>query len=183
MKTDLARPTLRVRDMTLKGARVFFPAVFEDERGFFKETYSASKYRALGIDEEFVQDNLSFSAKNVLRGLHGDRTMSKLVQVVRGEAWDVIVDLREESATYREWEGVLLSESNHAQLYIPAGFLHGFLALTEEVVLSYKQTRCHDTQREFAVRWNDPTLSVAWPLAGGAPRLSEKDAAAPFLPV
>ena len=152
MKTDAPPRALHARDMTLKDARMCFPAIFEDERGFFKETYSASHYHALGLRDAFVQDNVSLSAKNVIRGLHGDREMSKLVQILRGEVWDVIVDMREDSSTYLRWEGVLLSESNHTQLYVPAGFLHGFLALTDNVVASYKQTRSYDAQRGFAVR-------------------------------
>jgi dTDP-4-dehydrorhamnose 3,5-epimerase len=178
MKTD-APPTLHARDMILKDARMFFPAVFKDERGFFKESYSAPRYHALGLRDVFVQDNVSFSGKNVIRGLHGDWEMSKLVQILRGEAWDVIVDMREDSPTYLGWEGTLLSESNHAQLYVPAGFLHGFLALTENVVASYKQTRSHDARRGFAARWNDPAFAISWPL-NGEPLLSGKDAAAPF---
>ena len=170
---------LQARDTTLADARLFFPDVHEDDRGFFKETYSTAKYRALGLLDEFVQDNVSFSSKNVLRGLHGDPEMSKLVTVLRGKVWDVIVDVRPGSPTHLKWEGFELSEHNHVQLYIPKGFVHGFLALTDDVVLSYKHGALYEPKREFAYRWNDPTFAIAWPLSG-EPRLSAKDQAAPF---
>lgn len=171
---------LQVNETNLRDARLFVPDVFKDDRGFFKETYSTVKYRALGLTDEFVQDSVSFSAKNVLRGLHCDPAMSKLVQVLRGEIWDVIVDLRKGSPTYRQWQGFSLSEHNHTQLYIPAGFLHGFLAQTDDVVFAYKHSALYDPKREFSVRWNDPTLAIAWPLTG-EPRVSARDQAAPLL--
>jgi dTDP-4-dehydrorhamnose 3,5-epimerase len=170
---------LQVHQTKLRDARLFVPDVFEDDRGFFKETYSTAKYRALGLSDEFVQDSVSYSAKNVLRGLHGDPAMSKLVQVLRGEIWDVIVDLRKDSPTYRIWQAFTLSEHNHIQLYIPAGFVHGFLALTD-VVFAYKHSALYDPKREFSVRWNDPTLAIAWPLSGD-PIVSARDQAAPLL--
>lgn len=173
---------LQVRDTKLKDARIFVPDVFEDDRGFFKETYSTEKYRALGLHDDFVQDSVSFSSKNVIRGLHGDPKMSKLVQILRGKIYDVIVDLREGSPTYRRWEGFYLSEHNHTQLYIPAGFAHGFLALTDDVIFSYKHGAIYDAGREFGVRWDDPILAIAWPLVG-EPRVSAKDQAAPLLDV
>lgn len=169
---------LQVRESRLAGARVFVPDVFEDDRGFFKETYSTAKYSALGLHDTFVQDSVSFSTKNVIRGLHGSRGMSKLVQVLRGKIWDVIVDARQGSSTYGQWEGFYLSEHNHSQLYIPADFLHGFLALTDEVVFAYKHSALYDPAAEFAARWDDPSLAIAWPLVG-EPRLSAKDREAP----
>jgi dTDP-4-dehydrorhamnose 3,5-epimerase len=171
---------IHVVDASLAGARVLIPEVFADERGFFKETYSSAKYRALGIAEEWLQDNVSHSRRNVIRGLHGDPRMAKLVQVLRGSAWDVIVDLREGSATYRRWEAFELSADNHWQVYVPAGFLHGFLAQSDDVVLMYKQSALYDPTQEFAVNWRDPALAIAWPL-DGEPLVSAKDAAAPFL--
>ena len=156
------------------------PEVFEDDRGFFKETYSTTKYRALGVADDFVQDSVSVSSKNVIRGLHYDFAMSKFVQVLRGKIWDVIVDLRRSSPTYLRWQGFYLSEHNHRQLYIPAGFAHGFLALTDDVVFSYKHGALYDPAREGAIRWDDPALAIAWPLAG-EPRVSAKDRAAPLL--
>ena len=170
---------LQTRDTTIAGARLFFPDVFEDDRGFFKETYSAGKYRALGLTDEFVQDNVSMSKKNVIRGLHGDPEMSKLVTVLRGEIWDVIADARKDSPTYGKWEGFDLSENNHVQLYIPKGCVHGFIALTDNVVLSYKHSALYNPQREFAYRWNSPSLAITWPLTGD-PIMSVKDQAAPL---
>ncbi len=135
-----------------------------------------TKYRALGIADEFVQDNVSFSRRGVLRGLHGDPRMSKLVQVLRGEAFDVIVDARKESSTFGQWEGVHLRAQEHVQIYIPAGFLHGFLALSDDVIFTYKQSAEYDPAQEIGVRWNDPDLAIAWPLTGN-PELSPKDLA------
>lgn len=171
---------LQVRETKLKDARLFIPDVFEDDRGFFKETYATSKYRHLGLLDDFVQDSVSFSSKNVIRGLHGDRSMSKLVQILRGKIFDAIVDLREDSPTYRKWQGFYLSEHNHLQLYIPPGFLHGFIALTDDVIFSYKHGALYDPAREFSVRWDDPSLAIDWPLVG-TPRISAKDQGAPLL--
>jgi dTDP-4-dehydrorhamnose 3,5-epimerase len=170
---------LHARDTTLTDARVFVPDVYADERGFFKETYSAAKYAALGLTDAFVQDSVSFSKRNVIRGLHGDPAMSKLVTVLRGRIWDAIVDLRPDSPTYLRWEGFELSEHNHLQLYVPRGFAHGFLTLTDDVLFSYKHGALYDPTREFAYRWNDPTFAITWPL-DGEPLLSAKDAAAPL---
>jgi len=161
-------------------AKIFVPDVFEDDRGFFKEVYNAKRYREAGLSDQFVQDSVSFSSKGVIRGLHYDPAMSKLATVLRGAVWDVIVDIRQTSPTYRKWQGFDLSERNHRQLYIPIGFAHGFLALTDDVIFSYKHGALYDSAREGAIRWNDPTLGIKWPL-DGAPRLSAKDAAAPFL--
>ena len=124
-----------------EGARIFVPDVFEDDRGFFKETYSTSKYRAAGLADDFVQDSVSFSALGVVRGLHRDSRMAKLVQVLRGRVWDVIVDLRPQSPTFARHQGFFLSEHNHRQLYVPAGFANGFLTLTPDVVFSYNTLR------------------------------------------
>lgn len=169
---------LQARDISISGARLLTPDVFDDERGFFKELYSRSKYQALGITDEFVQDNVSVSARNVVRGLHGDPQNSKLVNVLRGKAWDVVVDIREESPTYLSWESFELSADNHAQLYIPKGCLHGFLALTDDVVFIYKNSALYDPQREFAYRWDSPALAITWPLTT-PPIMSPKDQSAP----
>ena len=169
---------LIVKETTLADARLFVPDVWDDDRGFFKETYTTSKYGALGLTDTFIQDSVSFSSKNVIRGLHGDPEMSKLVTVLRGKIWDVIVDVRAGSSTYGKWEGFYLSEHNHKQLYIPQGFAHGFIALTDDVVFSYKHGALHDVKREFAYRWDSPALGITWPLVG-EPRISAKDQAAP----
>lgn len=160
--------------MKLDGAMLIAPAAFGDDRGLFKETYVRSKYRALGITDDFVQDNVSFSRRGVLRGLHGDPLMSKLVYVLRGEVFDVIVDARKESPTFAQWEGLHLRAHEHTQLYIPPGFLHGFLALTDDVVFCYKQSAEYAPEREIGVRWDDPDLAIAWPLSE-PPQLSPKD--------
>jgi dTDP-4-dehydrorhamnose 3,5-epimerase len=165
---------IRVVEATIQDARVFYPDVFEDDRGFFKEVYSQNKYRSLGLTDDFVQDSVSFSSKNVIRGLHCDPEMSKFVQVLRGKVYDVVVDFRKNSPTFKKWQGFYLSEYNHAQLYVPKGCLHGFLALTDDVVFNYKHGAHHSAEREFAVKWNDPDLAIAWPVVG-EPRVSTKD--------
>jgi len=172
---------VEVLPTSFEDARIFIPDVYLDERGFFKETYNRRRYEEAGLLDHFVQDSVSFSAKNVIRGLHYDPAMSKLVQVLRGKIWDVIVDVRPGSPAYGKWEGFELSEDNHRQLYIPKGFAHGFLALTDNVIFSYKHGALYDPAREGAIRWNDPALGIAWPLAG-EPVISAKDRAAPLLP-
>jgi len=171
---------IQVLETKFSDAKLFVPDVFADARGFFKETYSTEKYRALGLTDDFVQDSVSRSSKNVLRGLHYDPRMSKLVQVLRGRIFDAIADVREGSPTYLQWQGFELSDDNHHQLYVPAGFAHGFLALSDDVIFSYKHGTLHDASRERAIRWNDPTLGIAWPLDGD-PVLSAKDSGAPLL--
>jgi dTDP-4-dehydrorhamnose 3,5-epimerase len=171
---------LQLLETNFADAKLIVPDVYEDDRGFFKETYNAGRYKGAGIVDDFVQDSVSVSSKNVIRGLHYDLAMSKLVQVLRGKIWDVIVDVRSGSLTYGTWQGFYLSDFNHRQLYIPRGFAHGFLALSDEVVFSYKHGALYDPARERAIRWDDPTLAIAWPLVG-EPRISVKDGAAPLL--
>lgn len=172
---------MQVDSLPIPGALRVVPSVFGDDRGYFKEVYSAPRYAECGIRETFVQDNVSRSERGVLRGLHGDPRMAKLVQVVSGEAYDVLVDLRPASPTYRTWFGIRISAENHAQLYIPAGCLHGFLALADATTLLYKQSAVYDPAREIGVAWNDPEIGIDWPLDGRAPLLSPKDAANPTL--
>ena len=164
-------------------ARVFVPDVFADDRGFFKETWSDPKYAALGLDVRFAQDSCSLSKRNVIRGLHYDFRMAKLVQCLQGRIWDAIVDLRRGSPTYLQWEGFELTAGNHKQLFVPAGFGHGFLALEDDVVVQYKNSVPYDATTEGTVSWRNPQIAVQWPLEG-EPRLSPKDAAAAedFLP-
>jgi dTDP-4-dehydrorhamnose 3,5-epimerase len=157
------------------------PRVFEDERGFFTEFYSQARYENAGIRDRFVQDNVSYSRRGVLRGLHGDPRMAKLVGVLRGEVFDVIVDIRAASQSYGKWFGVTLRAGEHRQLYVPHGFLHGFLALSDDVLFLYKQTAPYDPATEFGVAWDDRDLAIEWPLGGLAPILSAKDAANPPL--
>jgi dTDP-4-dehydrorhamnose 3,5-epimerase len=172
---------MEVVSLPIDGALQIALKEFRDDRGWFKESYAATRYRNAGIVDTFVQDNLSMSGRFVLRGLHGDARMAKLVQVLGGLAYDVIVDLRAASPTFMQWYGVMLSADQPTQIYIPAGCLHGFLALENGTLLSYKQTAEYDAATEFGVAWDDPDLSIAWPLEGARPVLSAKDAANPTL--
>jgi len=171
---------LRVLDTRFPEAKLLEPDVFGDERGFFKETYSRRKYADAGFTEAFVQDNVSRSARNVLRGMHYDMRVSKLVQCLAGAMYDVIVDAREGSPTYLEWEGFELTQDNHRQIYVPRGFAHGFLALTDLVIASYKQSEHFDPTQERGLAWDDPAIGIAWPLSA-PPVLSEKDRAWPHI--
>ncbi len=172
---------MQVESLSIAGAKRIAPHVFADDRGYFKEVFRASTYSPAGLQEPFVQDNVSASHARVLRGLHGDMRMAKLVQVLRGSAFDVIVDVRKSSPSYGQWLGVTLEGATHAQLYIPAGCLHGFLSLEDDTLLTYKQTAEYDPAHEIGIAWNDPDLSIAWPLAGADPLLSAKDANNPTL--
>jgi dTDP-4-dehydrorhamnose 3,5-epimerase len=172
--------SMKVVQLSIDGALEITPNVFRDERGAFKETFAATRYRAAGIPESFVQDNISISERGVLRGLHGDRRMAKLVQVLAGAAFDVIVDIRPGSPTFRKWFGTMLEADRHNQLYIPQGCLHGFLATESGTVLSYKQSAEYDPGQEIGIAWNDPDIGIAWPLSE-SPILSPKDAANPTL--
>jgi dTDP-4-dehydrorhamnose 3,5-epimerase len=172
---------MEIEQLPLRGAMLLTPQTFTDERGFFRETYSLDRYRRCGIGESFVQDNLSSSSRGVLRGLHGAARMAKLVGVVRGSAFDVIVDLRHESPTYRRWWSQILHGADGRQLYIPSGFLHGFLALEDDTIFAYKQSAPYDPLTEFSIAWDDPDLAIEWPLGGRRPILSPRDAASPRL--
>ena len=172
---------LGVSATELPGVVVVEPAVLRDARGFFLETYHAGKYREAGIDMPFVQDNHSRSAPGILRGLHAQlgEPLGKLVRCVRGAIFDVAVDVRLGSPHYRRWVGVTLSEENFRQLWVPPGFLHGFCVTEGPAEVEYKCTALWNPAEEIAVRWNDPQLAIAWPVA--TPQLSDKDAAAPLL--
>jgi dTDP-4-dehydrorhamnose 3,5-epimerase len=172
---------MEIEQLPLAGALLLMPRIFADERGFFREIYSLDRYRRYGIEEIFVQDNLSLSRRDVLRGLHGDPRMAKLVGVVHGSAFDVIVDLRPDSPTYRRWHAAKLTARRGEQLYVPRGFLHGFLALEDETMLAYKQSAPYDPARELSVAWNDPDLGIEWPLGDRGPILSKRDAGNPTL--
>ena len=154
------------------------PNVFNDDRGFFMETYQKAKFADLGIDHNFVQDNLSSSKQWTLRGLHYQviHMQGKLVRAVRGEVFDVAVDLRQNSPHFGEWIGATLSEHNKQALWIPPGFAHGFLALSERADVLYKTTDFFDKNGERCIRWDDPTLGINWPIPEGeSPIISEKD--------
>lgn len=157
---------------------VLEPRVFEDPRGFFFESYNRRTFRdAAGIDMEFVQDNQSFSVRNVLRGLHYQlrQPQGKLVAVLAGEIFDVAVDLRRASPTFGKCTAVNLSGGSHRMLWIPPGFAHGFLVLSEHALVQYKVTDYYAPQDERTILWNDPDLAIAWPLDGD-PMVSDKDA-------
>jgi dTDP-4-dehydrorhamnose 3,5-epimerase len=166
-------------------ARVFVPDVYGDERGFFKEVWSKPKYAAVGLEiAQWDQDSLSRSKRDVLRGMHFDFRMAKLVQCIEGAIFDVIVDLRRGSPTYLQWEGFTLTADNHRQLFVPAGFGHGFFAQADDVIVHYKNSVPFDATSEGAVSWRSPAIGIVWPLTGREPLLSAKDAAVPldFLP-
>jgi dTDP-4-dehydrorhamnose 3,5-epimerase len=155
------------------------PTVFGDQRGFFYESFNARAFaEATGADVQFVQDNHSKSAKDVLRGLHYQREQpqGKLVRVTAGAVFDVVVDIRPQSPTYGIWVGEILSAENRRQLWIPAGLAHGFLVVSDSAEFLYKTTDFYAPQHEKCIRWDDPTLKIAWPLNGGQPQLSGKDA-------
>ena len=157
--------------------KLLTPRVFRDERGFFYESYNERVFRELGIADRFVQDNHSSSAKGVLRGLHyqTQNVQGKLVRALLGRIFDVAVDLRRSSATFGRWAGYELSEENKQLLWIPPGFAHGFLVLSDKAEVAYKTTDFYAAQSEQCIKWNDGELGIAWPLAGD-PILSNKDA-------
>lgn len=168
---------MKVTPTKLAGVCILEPHVFGDSRGFFMESYNARVINAaLGIDASFVQDNHSRSAQGVLRGLHYqiEHPQGKLVRVVKGRVFDVAVDLRRNSPTFRQWEGLELSEDNRRQLWIPPGFAHGFVVLSESADLLYKTTDYYMPEYERCLIWNDPSVGVVWPLAM-SPILSAKD--------
>lgn len=154
------------------------PQVFGDQRGFFMETWSTKDFSEAGLDLNFVQDNHSASTQGILRGLHYQikNPQGKLVRVVRGEVYDVAVDMRRSSPTYGEWVGVTLSEQNRRMLWVPPGFAHGFYVTSTDAEFLYKCTDLYAPEHERSLLWNDPDLSIDWPIeAGMAPTLSEKD--------
>jgi len=153
-------------ETSIAGVYIIEPTVFGDERGYFMETYHAQEFKKAGLDFNFVQDNQSKSRKGVLRGLHFQlsQPQGKLVRVIKGEVFDVAVDLRKDSPTYSKWEGVVLSEENKKQFYVPEGFAHGFLVLSEEAEFTYKCTNFFDADDEGGLMWNDPDIAIDWPL-------------------
>jgi dTDP-4-dehydrorhamnose 3,5-epimerase len=172
---------LNVSETSLSGVLVLEPKVLEDERGFFMETYHAERFHDLGIDARFVQDNHSRSLRGVLRGLHYQEpnTQAKLIRCTRGALYDVAVDIRVGSPQFGKWTAAELSEENKRMLWVPAGFAHGFCAVTDVADLVYKCSAFYDAQNDRSILWNDPDLGIAWPVA--KPVLSKKDASAPRL--
>lgn len=159
----------------LAGALIIEPRVFGDARGFFLETWNKARYLEAGVELDFVQDNLSFSQRGVLRGLHfqNPNPQGKLVQVLQGEVFDVAVDIRVGSPTFGQWESVVLSAENRRQFYVPPGFAHGFCVTSETALFAYKCTDLYNPAAEGSVLWNDPDLGIPWPV--DAPALSAKD--------
>lgn len=174
---------MKVTRTALPEVLLIEPKVFGDERGFFMESFNQRAFdEAVGYEVDFVQDNHSRSARGVLRGLHYQlppHAQGKLVRVTSGAVFDVAVDMRRSSPNFGKWVGEELSAANHKQLWIPPGFAHGFLVLTDTADFLYKTTDYYAPRAEGAVRWDDPTLAIAWPSAGVAPQLSAKDLAAP----
>ena len=169
---------ITVETCDIEGLKIITPTVFGDERGYFMETYNYNDYKAAGLDMEFVQDNQSMSVKGVLRGLHYQKQypQGKLVRAVRGTVFDVAVDLRTGSETYGKWFGVVLSAENKKQFYIPEGFAHGFLVLSDEAEFAYKCTDFYHPGDEGGMAWNDPEIGVEWPIEEGMELIiSEKD--------
>jgi dTDP-4-dehydrorhamnose 3,5-epimerase len=166
---------MKVETTRIPGVLIIEPQVFGDARGFFMETYSRDRYAEAGLPREFVQDNLSFSAHRILRGLHLQHPhgQGKLCSVLHGEVFDVAVDVRVGSPTFGAWEGVRLSADNKRQLYVPPGFAHGFCVLSDRALFLYKCTDFYSAPTEIGIAWDDPDIGIEWPIE--APKLSEKD--------
>jgi dTDP-4-dehydrorhamnose 3,5-epimerase len=162
----------------IEGLKIITPRIFGDSRGYFMETYNARDFREAGIAADFVQDNQSSSVKNVLRGLHFQVKFpqAKLVRVISGQVFDVAVDIRPGSATYGQWHGVILSAENRKQFFVPAGFAHGFLVLSDYAEFAYKCSDFYHPEDESGLLYNDPDIGIDWPLPDGVmPILSERD--------
>lgn len=175
---------MNVQPTSLAEVMIIEAPVHADDRGSFTEVFHAEKFAELGLPTRFAQDNHSRSAQHVLRGMHYQliEPQGKLVRVVRGRVFDVAVDIRRDSLSFGQWVGVELAEGDGRQLWIPPGFAHGFLVLSQEADVSYKCTTPYRPAGDRAIRWDDPTLGIVWPLAAAvAPRLAARDAAAPLL--
>lgn len=168
---------MEVVQTNIPEALVLKPRVFGDERGFFLESYNKHTFAAVGIDHEFVQDNHARSTYNVLRGLHYQikQPQGKLVRVVVGEVFDVAVDLRRGSPTFGQWAGIYLSADEKEMFWVPPGFAHGYLVLSDEAEFLYKATDFYAPEHERCIRWDDPDLAIIWPVRNEAPILSAKD--------
>jgi len=166
---------MKVLTCDIAGLLIIEPQVFGDARGYFLETYNERRYREAGLEATFVQDNLSFSRRGILRGLHfqNPKPQGKLLQVLQGEVFDVAVDIRRSSPTFGKWHGLVLSAENKRQFYIPPGFAHGFLVTSETALFHYKCTEMYSPNDEMAIRWDDPAIGINWPLKD--PLLSERD--------
>lgn len=172
---------MKVLDAGLEGCLILEPRVFEDERGYFYESFRTNVFSERGLDVAFKQGNVSKSLKGVLRGLHYQwpNPQGKLVSVLEGEVWDVAVDIRRGSPTFGRWTAAVLSVANRRHMWIPEGFAHGFVVLSESALFTYLCTETYDAAADASVAWNDPDLAIDWPVAVAS--LSAKDAVAPFL--
>lgn len=172
---------MKIIGTDLPGCVVIEPQVFGDARGFFFESFNSDKLAAHGLELRFAQGNVSSSSRGVLRGLHYQwpNPQGKYVSVIEGEVWDVAVDIRRGSPTFGKWTAVVLSGENRRHFWIPEGFAHGFVVLSERAVFTYLCTAVYDAKADAGIRWDDPTLAIDWPV--GSPQLSEKDARAPYL--
>ena len=170
---------MNIKETKLTGVLILEPKVFSDDRGYFLETWNNTRYEQAGIPGPFVQDNISFSKKGILRGLHFQypQSQGKLIQVLSGEVVDIVVDIRAGSPTYGQWIGEILSESNHRQIYVPQGFAHGYCVTSEAALFSYKCTDFYNPATEHGIIWNDPDIEIEWPTS--QPELSAKDAVYP----
>ncbi len=171
---------MQVIELKLQGLKLIIPRLFQDERGFFFESYQQSRYQDHGIDLPFVQDNASFSLYKTVRGLHfqSHPGQAKLVTCVQGKIWDVVVDIRPQSATFMQWEAVELDDQTHKQLYVPIGFAHGFCVLSPTARVHYKVSSPYHPKTECSIRWNDPDFKIDWPIKD--PILSPRDQISPF---
>jgi dTDP-4-dehydrorhamnose 3,5-epimerase len=172
---------MKINKIELEGVFIIEPDVFADARGFFMETYHQNRYREMGIDVTFVQDNLSFSRQGTLRGLHFQypRAQAKLVQVIQGKVLDVIVDIRRGSPTFGRWAGIRLSDQNQKQLFVPENFAHGYCVLSDTAIFTYKCSEFYSPEFEKGICWSDPDIGIEWPIKD--PVLSDKDSRYPVL--
>ncbi|MCQ4814648.1 dTDP-4-dehydrorhamnose 3,5-epimerase [Cloacibacillus evryensis] len=171
---------MKVHTTGFPGLIFIEPRIFGDSRGWFYESWNKERYAEIGITDDFVQDNVSFSSYGVLRGLHYQKpyTQGKLVSVLQGKVWDVVVDLRKSSPTFGKWQGFTLTGEGKEQLYVPKGFAHGFCVLSETTLFQYKCTDKYSPESEQGVMWNDETLNIPWPVEN--PVISEKDTRHPM---
>ena len=176
---------MKTEPTPLDGVLIIEPRVFADDRGFFFESYNRQAFAdATGYDGEFVQDNHSRSVRGVIRGLHYQvppDEQGKLVRCIRGEVFDVAVDIARSSPSFGDWTGAVLSEENHRQLWVPSGFAHGFMAISDVAAVLYKATAYYAPDSERSIRWDDPRIGIEWPEVGVDPILNERDLAAPTL--
>lgn len=166
---------MKVTELELQGVLLIEPRVFRDERGSFVESWNAGRFAAAGVEIEFVQDNVSWSRRGVIRGLHYQHPQgqAKLTSVLQGEVWDVVVDIRRGSPKFGRWTAVALSGDNQRQLFVPEGYAHGFAVTSEEAIFTYKCSRYYDPACEWTLRWDDPDLGIDWGVSD--PVVSEKD--------